>query len=142
MKDKGSYKAMKSAAFGSAYPPHLKIDQTQRSASILKNVRYVIESHFIPTGNGQFDEDKIYAIFCERARHGKYFKAPYLGCREFPAYFRLVEDGEKVNPLEITKDYGIMLYDLDYTGKEIRPYFFHAKAENGVIDVAKCEVIQ
>ena len=142
MKNKGSYADMKASVYTGKAPPHLKIDQTQRSASVLKNVHYVIEAHFIPSGNGDFDENKIYAIFCDRAKRGKCFKMPYLGCREFPANYRLVDATEKIAPLPINRDFGIMLYDIDYDKDNMSPCYFHAKANEGIIDLTNCEVIR
>lgn len=90
-----------------------------------------------PSDNpGKFKE-----MLCRRARKGQCYHQPYLGCREFPAGFRLVEDDEKIVPYPETRDLGYMLYDMDYSDPEdITPQFFRAKLENGVLDLRNCEV--
>lgn len=141
-KNKGSYSDLKSAAFGKRLPPYLRIDQTQRSASVLKNVRYVIEAHFEKKGAG-FDEKKVYAIFCERAKKGKSFHTPWLGTREFSASFRLIEENEDIRPCDLNEDLGIMVYDIDFKDDGTKePYYFHARVEHGVMDLAKAEVFR
>ena len=83
-------------------------------------------------------EAKYAAMFDRRASKGQCFHHPYLGCREFAADFRLVKDpdSEPVKPIPESKDLGWMLYDLDYSNpKNLRPLFFHAKMEQGVIIV-------
>lgn len=85
---------------------------------------------------------KYLAIFERRARKGQCFLQPYLGCREFSCFFRLVDDPtrerEQHPPIQDTRDLGIMLYDLDYSNPEIpEPLFFRAQMNRGVIDVPK-----
>ena len=122
-------------------------DIQQRASMILKNVHYVIQAHFEMTeGAGERDnEDKFFAIAMRRFRKGQYYHQPCLGCREFPAYFRLIEDDEEFKTyydgLEL--DLGYMLYDMDFKDPEnISPLFFRAKLKNGVIDLHDCEVVQ
>ena len=41
------------------------------------------------------------------------------------------------------KDFGFMLYDMDYSDKEnIQPIFFRAVMRGGVIDLRDCEVVR
>jgi CRISPR-associated protein Cas5d len=83
-------------------------------------------------------EAKYAAMFERRAKKGQYFTKPYLGCREFAADVRLVDDIERETkkPLNMTQDFGFMLYDLDYTDPQnIQPLFFRANMVNGVIRV-------
>lgn len=82
-------------------------------------------------------EAKYAAMFERRARKGQNFHQPYLGCREFAAAVRLVDpDKETVAPISDTRDLGWMLYDMDYSDpKDIKPMFFRAKMEFGVIRV-------
>jgi len=86
---------------------------------------------------------KYLAIFERRARKGQCFMQPYLGCREFSCFFRLVDDPEhernRVPPIDETRDLGIMLFDIDYTDpSQLQPLFFRARIERGVIDVPLC----
>ena len=125
-------------------------ERQQRAAMVLKNVAYVIEAHFEMTAKaGESDNpEKHYNIFLRRAREGQCFHRPYLGCREFPAYFELIEDSGKLPESELkddgVKDLGWMLYDMEFKDEkavriygEITPKFFRAEMKDGVIDVAK-----
>ena len=88
------------------------------------------------------DEKKHYNIALRRMREGQCFHQPCLGCREFPAQFRLVEDDPPA-PLPETRDLGYMLYDMDFRDPEnIQPIFFRARMENGVVDLTDCEVVR
>ena len=80
---------------------------------------------------------KYNAMFERRAKKGQCFFQPYLGCREFSCFFKLVDaEKEPSVPIEETRDLGFMLYDMDYSNPDdIRPAFFRAKLENGVINV-------
>ncbi|MEM0955247.1 MAG: type I-C CRISPR-associated protein Cas5c [Pseudomonadota bacterium] len=115
-------------------------DRQQRAATVLRDVAYVIEAHFELTGKAGDDdsEGKHLDIFNRRARKGQYFHAPCLGVREFPANFRLVEEGEPSplphTSLEGERDLGWMLHDFDFqNGSE--PRYFRAVLRDGFIDV-------
>lgn len=112
----------------------------QRAARLLRNVEYVIDAHFELTGLAGPDdnEGKHLDIFNRRARSGKCFHRPCLGCREFAAHFALIEDGEPcpVSELKGARDLGWMLYDIDF-GADNTPRFYRPTMEDGIIDVAK-----
>lgn len=117
-------------------------DIQQRSATVLKNVHYVIEAHFEMTNNANESDNpgKFQDIMRRRLKKGQCYHQPYMGCREFPAKFRKWEF-ETVPTVDISKDLGFMLYDMDYSDTEnIRPMFFKAVIEHGVIDLENCEV--
>lgn len=80
-------------------------------------------------------EAKYAAMFERRARKGQHFHHPYLGCREFAADVRLVDPAtDPISAIPETRDLGWMLYDLDYSDpKDIKPMFFRARIDNGVI---------
>jgi len=81
---------------------------------------------------------KYLAMFERRARKGQCFTQPYLGCREFSAFFRLVDHPkqEKVRPVQDSRDLGFMLYDLDFSDPEKPiPAFYRPKLINGRIVV-------
>lgn len=81
---------------------------------------------------------KYNAIFKRRAEKGQYFNRPYLGCREFScASVRLVEDVSAEPPaIDADQDFGIMLYDMDFTNpQDPQPTFFRAAMKHGVIDL-------
>ena len=80
---------------------------------------------------------KYYAIFTRRVLHGQYFNRPYLGCREFScSSVRLVDhlEVEKQQPLAEDRDFGIMLYDMDFSNPDSpQPMFFRAVMKQGRI---------
>ena len=50
------------------------------------------------------------------------FPRPYLGCREFACFFRLVDPNEeKRKPIDETRDLGFMLYDMDFAQDKDNP---------------------
>lgn len=117
-------------------------DIQQRAAMILRDVRYVIEAHFVMTDQAApcDNEGKFCDIMRRRLEKGQCYHQPCFGCREFPANFRAWEGGEIPTAYpEEDRDLGFMLYDLDY-GETITPMFFRAKLENGVLDLRNCEV--
>lgn len=118
----------------------------QRSATVLKNVKYVIEAHFEQTGVNSEEDDtpeKHYNVILRRLRNGQYFHKSYLGTREFPAKVALLEGECPKSELVGEQDYGMMLYDMDYTDKNnIVPMFFRAKMVNGVVDLTNVSMVR
>lgn len=118
----------------------------QRSSTILKNVKYVIEAEFNMTGINSEKGDtpeKHYNVILRRLRNGQYFHKSYLGTREFPAKVTLLEGECPESELTGEQDYGMMLYDMDYTDKSnIVPIFFRAKMLNGVVDLTNVEKVR
>lgn len=118
----------------------------QRAAMVLRDVRYVIEAHFIMTdrANPGDNPGKFCDIMHRRLQKGQCYHQPCLGTREFPARFRAWEGGvpQTAYPTQ-ERELGVMLYDMDYSDPEnIRPQFFRAKLVNGVLDVRDCEVLE
>lgn len=124
------------ASKASARKPCILIeeDRQQRAATLLKNVGYLIHAHMEMTpkaGEGD-NPTKLHEMFTRRASGGQCFMQPYLGCREFPAYFELVEDASRFTPQQVTKELGYMLHDLDYSDTSSpEPRFFKAALEGG-----------
>ncbi|PNU21023.1 type I-C CRISPR-associated protein Cas5 [Geothermobacter hydrogeniphilus] len=110
-------------------------NRQQRASTLLRDVEYVIEAHFVLTDKAGPDdnEGKHLDIFNRRAKKGQFFHQPCLGCREFPASFELL-DGEIPESCYAgeSKDLGYMLLDIDFAN-EMTPLFFRATLENGVI---------
>lgn len=138
----GSVRTVMSNGEGGLYL-NVATDRNQRSSLILQDVHYIIEAHFDMTANAcQTDNPgKFQDIMKRRLHRGQCFQQPYFGCREFPAYFREWAGG-KIPAVSLTKDLGYMLYDMDYSDpKEIRPMFFRARLQDGVLDLRDCEVV-
>jgi CRISPR-associated protein Cas5d len=130
----------------------------QRAAMILRDVRYGIVAHIEiirpdlgPDGKSLANpEAKHLESFKRRASKGQYFHQPYLGTREFPASFELVDKfPECSNEFRGERDLGIMLRDLEFApdkeGKIIESNegirlsatarFFNAVMRDGVIRI-------
>ena len=80
---------------------------------------------------------KYQEMFERRASKGQCVNQPYLGCREFAAWFRLVLNTKTESiPIEETRDLGFMLHDLDFSRpNDPQPRFFRARIENGAVNV-------
>jgi CRISPR-associated protein Cas5d len=115
-------------------------DRQQRAATVLRDVGYVIEAHFELTPKAGRDDSvgKHLDTFNRRARKGQCFHMPCLGVREFPAHFRLLEEGEETPSsdavLKEQVDLGWMLHDIDFAN-DMTPRFFRARMAGGVIEV-------
>lgn len=129
----------------------------QRAAMILRDVSYGIEAHIELRSRSESDgttlenpEAKHIDQFNRRAKRGQYFHHPYLGVREFPAFFALVDEFPACpDELREEMDLGFMLHDIEFipdkkgaivesnTGKRLsaQPRFFRAVMQNGVITV-------
>lgn len=136
------YSAMK----GSGRPLSIVTSQqiAQRASMLLQDVHYVIEAEFTITDRAAPSDNpgKFQDIVTRRMAKGQCYHAPYFGCREFPAHFRAWPGGP-IPTIQESRDLGFMLYDFNYSDpKNITPLYFHAKMENGVINVADCEVFR
>ena len=124
-----------------------KQEIVQRASVLLTDVEYVIEAHFEMTekANKTDNPGKFKDITMRRLKKGECYHMPYFGCREFPAHFALCEEEEIKTVYETVpeKDFGIMLYDMDYSDPEnIQSMFFRAVMRQGVLDLRDCEVIR
>lgn len=125
-------------------------NRQQKNSLLLKDVQYRIYARqiFIPTykrtnekrqGGDDETPSKYNAMFERRASKGQYFNQPYLGTREFSASFQLItSETEKIlKPIEQDKDFGIMLYDMDFSNpKNIQAMYYRAKMKQGTIIVS------
>lgn len=116
--------------------------RTQRQTMALKDVRYRLHARVVPWPAFAGDAVKFNESFRRRAARGQCVYQPYLGCREFPAFFRLVEPQEAPRePLALDLDLGFMLYDvfdLSRPGSNASPprvSVFQAEVRAGRLDV-------
>ena len=114
--------------------------RTQRQTMALKEVRYRLHAYPVLREGGH--PAGIEAQFCRRAERGKCHCQPCLGCREFPAYFRLVTADEPVVcPVAVDRALGWMLYDVfdlsRTNGPDAPPRIslFNAEIKRGVMEV-------
>lgn len=112
-------------------------NRQQRASVVLRDVAYGLEAHFEMTERAEpgDNEGKHADMFRRRAAKGQCFHQPCLGTREFPADFELVDEAFPASELtERDRDFGFMLYDIDYGGDR-SPRFFRAVMKGGVIDL-------
>ena len=114
-------------------------ERQQRAGLFLRDVRYRIHADLVfdQTKDIESSYGKYTAMFERRAEKGQCFNQPYLGCREFSAAFRLVEElPSEPMPIAETRSLGWMLYDMDYSDPENpSPRFFNAQMTEGVVIV-------
>lgn len=122
---------------------YVEKERQQRAGLFLRDVAYVIHACFEMTDKAGPDDNvtKFEQMFIRRAKKGQCFHRPYFGCREFPVDFEfLPRDAEPPAPIADSRDLGWMLYDMDFSGKNPIPQFFHAVMENGRVDLRNVEV--
>lgn len=124
-------------------------DATQRGMLALADVEYFITAEIRLTDRAEPPRDsveKYRGMFERRARSGKCHARPYLGCREFDAFFEWVDDPTAIS-LDLSDwsatdvDLGLMLYDVfdpraRSSGRSVapNPVFFEAKLRGGRLD--------
>ncbi len=87
--------------------------RTQRQTMALKNVQYRLHAEIKPWPGYEHLQQGLEAQFRRRAASGKCFYQPYFGCREFPAYFELVDmEAPPAETVSWDQDLGLMLYDV------------------------------
>ncbi|MCC3764464.1 type I-C CRISPR-associated protein Cas5c [Glycomyces sp. TRM65418] len=102
----------------------------QRNALCLREVKYRIHAHLVRLPHA----DKPIAAYRDQLRRrvdrGACFAQPYLGTREFTAYFGNADDEQRIMD---SRDLGTMPLRVDYqTG---RTEWFTARLERGVLRV-------
>lgn len=111
-------------------------DRTQRHTLALRDVAYLIVADVRVLPGVDAKPAKYREQFQRRVQHGQYHTMPYLGCREFSAFFS--EAGEEDHPIPVTTDLGRMLFDMDYqsgTSGRGQPRFFQARLDQGVLHI-------
>jgi CRISPR-associated protein Cas5d len=155
VKEKISAGAVRAAMNGRGDPPLIVCDataemagtdmrgRTQRQTIALRDVRYRIHAHIHPRPGRESKRQALEAQAARRIESGKCFYQPYLGCREFVAYFAPAEGTAR--PAAEDVDVGWMLYDvfdLDKVEIDSAPPFislFRAQLAQGVLDVPAWE---
>jgi CRISPR-associated protein Cas5d len=117
---------------------YVEDERQQRAGLFLRDVNYIIHGTFSMTEKAGPEDSpiKFAEMFRRRAEKGQCFNQPYLGCREFTAYFEWIDfDSEQPTPITENRELGYMLYDLDYSGENPAPRFFKAQLESGRLHV-------
>ena len=128
-------------------------DRAQRHTLCLRDVAYVIKADIQIKSHANDHPAKYRDQFRRRVKRGQCFNQPYLGTREFSAFFG-PPDGEE-QTIDLSDDLGLMLFDVEFipdangrvsyaghgsNGREVvkgnaRPKFFPARLEKGVLRV-------
>lgn len=128
-------------------------DRAQRHTLCLRDVAYVIRADIELKPHADDHPAKYRDQFRRRAARGQCFTQPYLGTREFSAFFGTPDGGEET--IGLSDDLGLMLFDIEFVpdakgkvsyvghgsgGREsvksnARPKFFPARLEDGVLRV-------
>ena len=128
---------------------YIEKERQQRAGLFLKDVAYLIHAYFELTERAGPSDNviKFEQMFLRRAEKGQCYHRPYLGCREFAAYFEIYKKGKALPvPITDTRDLGWMLYDIKhdnskdgekghYCSDKCRPAFFRAIMERGSIRI-------
>jgi CRISPR-associated protein Cas5d len=111
-------------------------DRAQRHTLALRDVKYLIRAGFEQLPHDDADPAKHRDQFRRRVRSGRCYARPYLGCREFSAYFAEPDGSERA--IDRSEPLGTLLLDLAYasdgSGRGL-PLFFEAALERGVLRV-------
>lgn len=118
-----------------------------RSSLLLRDVAYHLTAQMEVLTNlinvaAENTPEKHFAIFERCASRGQCFTQPYLGCREFAADWRLINESEPYSPIVQRKDLGIILYDMDFSNPENpQPKFFRIVMKNGTINIHALRIL-
>lgn len=116
---------------------YVEDERQQRAGILLREVAYVIHARFRMTGRAGPGDNagKFREMFARRVEKGQCMMQPYLGCREFSAFFGPADDAEPCTPIGEDRELGWMLHDLEYRDGRSEPRFFDARLEQGVLRV-------
>ena len=104
--------------------------RVQRNAVCLRDVAYRIHAHVVLRDNATKPEAAYRDQFRRRVSRGSCFTQPYLGTREFTAFFG---DPDDRPTYDITEDLGIMLHSVDHSTVPPSFSWFTARLDHGVL---------
>ncbi len=109
-------------------------ERTQRAATILVDVAYRIHAHVSLHPHATDPAAKYRDQFRRRVTRGACFSTPYLGTREFGAFFG---DPDETPPVGASGDLGVMLHSIEFQahGRNPRSRWFEATLTNGIMHV-------
>ncbi len=128
-------------------------DRAQRHTLCLRDVAYVIRADIKLKPHADEHPAKYRDQFRRRVKRGQCFNQPYLGTREFSAFFGPPDGDERA--IDVSDDLGLMLLDVDFVsdtkgaltyaghsaeGRTVvrgnaQPRFFQARLDRGVLRV-------
>lgn len=103
--------------------------------SMLVDPVWWVEVRFRPEigSDHPFDEKKVNAVFTRRLAQGEYYYTPSLGLHELRAILHLPQGSER--PIQKSRDFGMVIHDMDYRHDPPLPHVYHAVMTNGVIPI-------
>lgn len=142
-----------SSARNPEYRYYADEDRAQRHTLGLRDVAYIIKASIKLKPHADAHPAKYRDQFRRRVIRGQCHHQPYLGTREFSAFFSNPDEGDR--PIERSDDLGLMLLDMDFipndgnaiqflthdsngatvTKGKAQPRFFPARLTNGVLRV-------
>lgn len=128
-------------------------DRAQRHTLCLRDVAYVIKADIALLPHTKAHVAKYRDQFRRRVARGQCFNQPYLGTREFSAFFSPATDDDVA--IDVNDHLGLMLFDLTFSRKpkgnvshlvhdengahvvtsDVSPIFFQAELKQGVLHV-------
>ncbi|MGH4027142.1 MAG: type I-C CRISPR-associated protein Cas5c [Pseudonocardiaceae bacterium] len=102
--------------------------RVQRNAVCLRDVAYRIHAHVVLREHATESEAAYRAQFRRRVSRGSCFTQPYLGTREFSAYFGDPDDREAH---DVSQDLGIMLHSVDHSTTPPSFTWFTTRLDHG-----------
>lgn len=93
-------------------PVFVERQRQQRTSLILKDVAYVLVAELDLRPHATDPLSKYTDQFRRRVERGQNHHTPYLGCREFSAWFEPASGDEETIPVDL--DLGSMLFDIAY----------------------------
>ncbi len=129
-------------------------DRSQRHTLGLREPAYIIKANMRLKAHANADEAKYRDQFRRRVKRGQCYHQPYLGTREFSAFF--AEPSSEDQPILFSDELGLMLLDMEFTATseastmeyfthdetgakvtkgKAQPKFFRARLDNGVLRV-------
>lgn len=128
-------------------------DRAQRHTLCLRDVSYIITAQIDLKPHANAHPAKYRDQFRRRVTKGQCYHQPYLGTREFSAFFGEPEEGDR--PIGHSDDLGFMLLDLEFTtggdgaidylthdenGAKVtrgkaQPKFFRARLNQGILRI-------
>ena len=106
--------------------------RVQRNAVCLRDVAYRVHAHLDPKPHADKPAAAYRDQFRRRVERGRCFSQPYLGTREFSAYF---SEADEQAPVDHTEDLGIMLHSVDHSTTPVSFTWFTARLDKGVLHV-------
>lgn len=129
-------------------------DRAQRHSLCLRDVAYLIKADIELKPHANAHPAKYRDQFRRRVKRGQCHHQPYLGTREFSAFFG--EPDESDRPINHSDDLGLMLFDMEFSpvassstltylahdssGAKVtqgaaKPKFFRARLDSGILRI-------